>query len=403
MPPRGADLGSGFGQAGSSALCSGPLERLLTEEGQRRLAGAPELVFRVLAEVDGTLQLIEGVDLSAHELAQDNESQNLSTWNALAPDVGRMLAAIRSTSQTLRNLFPPPEDSDGPDSADLELAFDFEMEPMDASVRDRALDDAMEDDAAPGAVHGLLDMLDADIRRFGERMRDPQFMADRWMLLGELHELKGNASNCLDAVVSAVVQPHVAGSLHRVLRRHTTATDRAIRLRSAVRDLWFDVERLKGALHQGQADGATVVRHLRDRLDRWSERPAYADLRPIDKRELIEVRRWAARGEGVQARTRLEDLVRFLEVMEGVNHRERLLDHDREQSEVVLMLIESEVPPAELWPAAVRLYGRDVQLDRMLRAWKRGQVPDPAALEERVRAVASDLGFRAAAGYGPRA
>lgn len=390
-PQNGSNLGQ---QPSLGVLCSG-VDGLLTERGQGLLKGAPDPVFHTLDRVAEVLAAIEAVDLVPHELSHDSETQNLSAWNALAPAVGRMLSEVRRGTAALRALHPAPEDSSEPESLDLDMTFDFEREAPLAASRDRALDRAVDSQTAvPAAVHGLLSMLEDDIRRFGEKMRDPQFMADRWNLLGELHELKGNASHCLDAVVAAVVQPHVSVELHKVLSRYTTATQRALRLRSSIRDLWFEVEQLQQALARGHTDGPEAAATLRQVLDDWAERPSYGDLRPFDKRELIRIRQWAVHGAATEARTRLEDLVRFLEVMDGISQRERLAQHDREQVDLLFMLIESEVEGSELWDGLHGLYGRFLPLDRRIRQWRQSsQAPCPSVVRECLSAMGQDLGF----------
>ncbi len=314
-----------------------------------------------------SLEVIRRIDLTPHELA-DAGVADLATWNALAPEIRSLLVSVRSTVHALRELFPADDPSAGTDSIDLDGAFQ-EAEDFTPD-RGPQVDAALADERTSGAVVGVLTaMLEEDIVRFGQRMRSPQLVADRWALLGELHELKSHCAQCLDAVVAALLRPHTTQPVENWLPTYASAGTRAARLRRDIVDLHRAVVELHARLTADSSQLSDICREVERLLREFATQPSYADLRPLDKQQILQFRIWLLQAQRADAGPRFEDFGRCLEVMQDINRRPVLRDHDRAQLDLAVMLLESEEPVDATRACLEAVYGRSAELDALLRRW----------------------------------
>ena len=347
----------------------------------------PELrqkVFEALALCAEGLEVVDALDLSPHETAP-SDTRDLSVWNALAPSVRNLLVTVGRVSAALRELFELPaggdtSNIDGLEAGLQELTTGAPPPPI-KDQREGEVDGIVkrttDQQAAVISVFQLASMLQFDFRAFGERLRNPAVVTDRWVLLGELQELQSKCTQCLEAIVATVVQPFTDRSLEAIWPRYADATARAILLRTTVVDLAHDVHRLFEKAQRTEGETALSVRHaLAVRLVEFADHDAYRYLRPADKAALSKFRiALDAFDETISDVTAfrhvVDDLATFLEVMRSINRRDRLLQHDLQALQTVEMLIESEVDDDELLVEVCTVMGRDRDLDAMIRALRR--------------------------------
>ena len=366
-------------------------------------------VINAVRIVSEALAVVDRLDLSPYELVED-ETPSLAAWNALAPRVKDALVAANQAAQRMLELFPDAEPDPGPLDFDIDAAFDawggFELPDPIRDQRDVEIDEIMA--GADGArsftgtipaVSTLLKMLQNDIGAFGERLRNPRVVADRWFLLGELHELKSKCTQALEAVVAALLGPYTHDDPQLVLPRFAGAARRAINLRTAVVDLSYDIERLDLAARGAGVESAEGVRHGTIlRLKAFSEHPAYRFLRPLDRREVIRCR---VRLQGLKLdittlsrfRQELEGFSKFLEVMRNINDREVLEVRDRSALLTAKMLLESEEDELTVQPLLEEVYGRNRELDFLVRGLRRREPIDGEVLLAKIDDVLSRFGL----------
>jgi len=374
------------------------LVAFLGERGARLLDSIPDLEERfrartALESVATAVSAVRRLDLAPHELA-DEGTLDLGTWNALAPEVRTLLVSVRGAVERLRSLYPSAADRDPStdiNSMDLDFAFDDgDFGPERGPQVDRAL---AEDTGPIPVIGSLTGMLDEDLVRFGQRMRSPSLVADRWALLGELHELKNNCLQCLDAVAAAVLRPWTDQPVDHWLPDFASALTRVVRLRARVVDLHREASELQTLLRRDLEQAPLVFRRVDEMLRVFAADPSYGDLRPLDKQQFLQLRLWLLQAAPSYdgGALKLEDFVRCLEVMLDINRRATLRDHDRAQLNVVIMLLESDEDVDDVMHQLEPVYGRWPALDEQLRAWRARRAPDAEAVLEQAYAARAAL------------
>lgn len=349
-------------------------------------ASLRERVVRAVVVCDDALETVDALDLGPYELVDDGVA-DLSVWEALAPDVRNILVDVRRTSDQLAMLFPPA-DTPPPDES-IELEFALSDDAIPAPIRDTrdleldALVEGRPDEEIGASIAVLVSMLKRDIVQFGARLRNPRVTADRWFLLGELQEMRSKCSQCLEAIVASILSTFTDADLGDVLPRYASSTRRAIALRTLVVDLSHDVNRLNTALAgSGVAQASAVRTALAMRLNEFAETDGYRELRPQDKRLLIDFRQKLASykdlsAERMQLVRDAEGLSKFLEVMRAINQREVLLGSDRRNLQTIRMLLESEVDVEDVMEHLESVYGRWPPLDDFVRLGRRRRFGAP--------------------------
>ncbi len=350
-----------------------------------RDASLRERVVRAVVICDDALETVDALDLTPYEFV-DEGVPDLSVWEALAPDVRNILVAVRKASEDLAVLFPPSETPVPDETIELEFALDDDVLPEPIrDTRDLDLDALVEAPAEEigASIAVLASMLKRDIIQFGARLRNPRVTADRWFLLGELQEMRTKCSQCIEAIVASMMSTFTDADLAEVLPRYASATKRAVALRTLVVDLSFDVNRLNTALAgSGVAQAAAIRTALAMRLNEFAETDGYRELRPQDKRLLIDFRQKLAAyqdlaSERMQLVRDAEGLSKFLEVMRAINQREVLIESDRRALQTIRMLLESEVDVEDVMEHLETVYGRWPPLDDFVRLGRKGRFPPP--------------------------
>lgn len=368
-------------------------------------------VTRAVIICDDALEVVDALDLTPHELSTDDLAP-LDMWNALAPDARNILLGMRSASERLLALFPAPPEVELPDTStvdvDLDKAFDaMEQGDLPEPIRDRR--DREIDEIVDGvstshtfeevgrAISALAGMLQSDFVSFGQRLQNPAVIGDRWFLLSELQEMRQKCSQCLEAVVATVLKAFAKEDLETVLPRYRSAVRRAQQLRVAVTDLTLDVGLLNEQAARGSEGDLRAIRHaLILRLNEFAEDGCYLHVRPLDKQQMITFRRFLAAAEVkpetmTELRRSVEGFAKFLEVMWAINDREVLTRSDKGHLQTVSMLLESEEEVGTTADDLNAVYGRDPELDTLIRQLREGISLEPEALLSVVNRVQASM------------
>lgn len=345
-----------------------------------------ELCVGAIRACHVALQVVNALDLSEHELA-DPGTPDLSTWDALATPTRNVLMATRTAADRLLELFAAGEPtSESPSAEDIDAAFDAMEAGTDLSpIRDKRgveIEDIVSDEEdVSRAIGALASMLQSDFISFGQRLRNPRLVSDRWALLGELHEFRSKCARCLEAVVATVIRWISSEDPEEILPSYHGATMQAVLLRREAVDLRLEVLAHQDTL-RGEDTGPDPVAEVRARLnatlDDLASRTVYDFLRPIDKRQIILFRIFLGAEETSRAemRRQLEGFAKFLEVMGEINQRQELVKHDARQLDLAAhALIERRTADAVRQLALV--YGRHPALDEMIRRLRAGADIDP--------------------------
>ena len=352
------------------------------------------------------LKVVDALDLTRYE-TMDIDPGDLSVWSALAPQIRQVLIEVGQAGGRLKRLFPVETEAEPeePDTADLVVALESLVaeephEPMrdkrDQQV-DRIVDQTHDVTAAYVGVHQLAGMLQSDFVAFGQRLKNPKVVTDRWLLLAELQELKSKCTQGLEAVVATMMSPFTDQPLSQVLPRYVDETARAVLLREKLVDLAFDVGILNAKLQRCSPEQAASVRHaLMVRIGEFTEHTAYRYLRPADRRELCTFRISLNGCEDVAKAlptlcTLVEGFAKFLDVLRAVNQRESLQQHDWQALQTAVMMVDAEADDSDLWPFVRALFGRDPELDAMIRSMRRGATWDRGALRTRLDRIQHSL------------
>jgi hypothetical protein len=393
---------------------------VLEQTGDRRLA---EEATRGLLIAEGALAAVDAFDLHAHETrdldSADPVAPDLSIWNAVAPEVRNLLVTMQRAVDDLDRLFPANEEETATEPIDFDALFDAMQDgPRPEPIRDsrdlqldaivaRSVDRQRE---IAEAVTQLTTLMRADFATFGQRLRNPQVVADRWFLLGELQELKGKCAQGLEAVLAAILSALSREPVEALLPRYQSATRRAVQLRTLVVDLAEDIAGLHQALEIAEPEQAgVIVLSMAERLDDFIAAPAYEHLRPLDKREVLLFRLRLIRFGAPSAKRRVtdslniggapepsllppsviaelrrevDDFARFVELSRAINRREVLHRFDRRQLNVAEMLFDSEAEVADVLEVLMPVYGRSPALDALLRLARFGAPVNVAELRE---------------------
>ncbi len=374
----------------------------------------PDLRSRVSQAIlvcDDALEVVDALDLAPHELAT-HDIPSLGMWNALAPDARNILVAMRQASEQLLHLFPPPPEQEVHDTSSVDIDLDQAFEDMAQGhvpapirdCRDLVIDDIVDGvtasqtfDDVGRAIAILAGMLQTDFLSFGERLRSPAVVGDRWYLLSELQEMRQKCSQCFEAVVATILKACTHEDLEQVLPRYQSAVRRAQKLRSEVVSLASTVARLND---QTQAAGLGDLRIIRQALitalNEFAEGGSYPFVRPLDKQQMITFRRLLSGAEldrdNISAWHRsVEGFSKFLDVMRAINDREILTRADHSNLQTIRMLLESEEGAIEAIPYLRIVHGRDLALDVMIHELLEGRAVDEQALLQCVSRAEDNL------------
>ena len=351
-----------------------------------------------IARAAAVLEKLASIDLSHYE----------SLPAAVALDrleEGPVATALSCVTETLRVLTTlpflvgeagQPHEPASPDDDDLDLDFDLApaAEPNEGDARPPAERVGAEIDAAleritaettaagPGAVEGLCRMLIQAVRAAREQLQRARHERAKWSLIAAAEESRRKCQRALRAGLCAAAQQLGVDPATLVFAHEHSEIASALRVREALMRFRAEVLELTAGVAEAAAPGLLdTARACVDTITHLAHRPAYAELRALDRYTLQQLRSrleaFASTDSVDEAagRQALLDLNAFADLLRSVNNRETLVQHDRarireltDALEACLATANIDPPRArrELGPVLARfapLRWRDVALD----------------------------------------
>ncbi len=360
---------------GASSPCKLSDDPLLPPALESALSAVPESQASRLNQLchgaASALARLTDLDLLQYESPVTTDSQDLSTWEEMAPVVAATLRDVNAFIDLVRT----------------QLA-------VQPAVRSSGLaslvEDAVLDDAARARLERVLEssaaQLFEQVQGLGAKVRDPAVVADRWNLLAEVQASRTRFREHIGTLVFDLVAPFADVERSEVVPGLADEVTGAVTVRAAVADLRRVLESRASKLRQATAEDVQWhAQHLEQEMDAFGRTAPYRSLRAQDKRRLIEyrheVRAMAAqplpsKADVMDVCQRVLELVKSLMV---VNQRSLLRRHDHEvwarsgvkleQAEALLVIDRraAAVALAEAAELAAGLYGRSEPLDDFLR------------------------------------
>ncbi len=435
-PSKGDSVRTASSQTGGTSGITSALKRALDAATDIEDRGRLEDLFLAAA---WAIDALGELDLTAYEPAGDaEEGADLSAWEEIAPIVGATIADVNTLLSTVDNRIPLPEEdkdepglqrkargvrggaggigeaqgSEAPRASDgpPDLNDEKEDDPFAGIFAEHAEDEVgertgpQEDPeanarSAMSAIHAIATVLRMEVASFGQAIRKPQVMADRWNLLDILEAFRGKFRAGIGEMVYAAAGSLAEVDKEDVVPGYRQEMDRSVGLRRALAILAPRVAKENSAAQAAApGDGYTIRRHVErisKLLDRFLESPAFRAMRAADRKSLTRLRSSLSSEMADPSiwpgdlRKTAEGLDRFLESMSVINHREDLVIHDREALPRFGSILEAAAKAAEeeddsrarlLFSDAMetgwRLIGRDPELDEVLRRARRVDISE---------------------------
>lgn len=351
------------------------------------LRQAPDEAFRsrllrVLQAATRAIVRLREIDLTRIEhLASSGEGSDLALWEEVAPAVGASIGDVTTLLATIDEEFPTPEESV---EDDLDLAFG----PSDSDTGPQvAIATTPEEKAkeAESSIQGIAASLRAEVSRFGQRVRNPTIVADRWNLLVDLQEFRGKCRAGIGELVFAACSAFQPLTRALIVPEYAQDLEESICVRHAVTTLTRAVGPLNSRVQMAspeQQRGPLLA--IQRELDHFRASRGYSTMRAGDKRFVIAFARGLAdifnrKAYGREGQQHVEGFAKFLDSLAVINRREILMNHDREAFAECGTLLEqashalafegpepARIRLAEALDVARRLFGRDRFLDDYL-------------------------------------
>jgi hypothetical protein len=230
----------------------------------RDFAGRVEAVFKAAASCIEALQLINLVSLEPKEAEEG--SADLGLWELMAPAVRDTVLTVNGLCEVIEAQFPAGSSRSGLFSAD-------------------ASDDRAEAEAAL-VFQAVVARLKRGVGEVGSLLKNPEFIASRWALLGELQRLRGDFRRRVGDAVFLAAAACAPVRRDDVVPQAAQEVTRALAYRQTAAEL---CRQLEARLARG-GDPATLSRQLLDDLKLLVSMPAWRHVRAGPKRDLLEVR-----------------------------------------------------------------------------------------------------------------
>ena len=268
------------------------------------------------------LARLTDLDLLQYESPVTTDSQDLSTWEQMAPVVAATLRDVNAFIDLVRT----------------QLAA---QPAVSRSGLASLVEDAVLDDAARAQLERVLEsaasQLFEQVQTLGAKVRDPGVVADRWNLLAEVQASRTRFREHIGTLVFDLVAPFADVERSEVVPGLAEEVAGAVTVRAAVADLRRVLESRGSKLRQASAEDVQWhAQHLEQEMDAFGRTAPYRSLRAQDKRRLIEYRHEVramaalplpARADVMEVCQRVLELVKSLAV---VNQRSLLRRHDHE-------------------------------------------------------------------------
>jgi hypothetical protein len=321
------------------------------------------------------IEALGELELIRYDDAPTDASADLSLWEEMAPLLAATIAAVNALLAEMAIQFPST---------------------------------AIPSDLTHARIHHIVQStvaeLKTEVSNFGGRVRDPAVVGDRWNLVTELQTFRYNTRNRIGGMVFETAS--VLGDCRRpeVDPGYGEELAHSLAIRTATTELRRTLKaRLKSIAAAENEDVEWNALQLVRELKEFGTAKAWAFLRAGDKRQILEFRQTI---EGISRRDlkkkelalTLNPFVEFVVAFKNINHRDLLMQHDREvvascgvAIERVLALInegraqESVMHLRKILVYARSIYGRKSEFDTWLRTMGEGQFTPqdvPAACEQ---------------------
>lgn len=381
------------------------LTELLGPSAVRELEGIdPSRLTKTLQALEscaGALQLVDALDVTPHELAEVGTA-DLTVWSAIAGDVSKVLVTVQQTLAFLRQLFPSTGSSDlNAASDDISIEDMFGTEEGSGVWSEHDLDTVVlnaigtSETEMGDAVKTLAAMLHGDVVAFGQQLRRPEIVGDRWSLLGLVQEFKTSCEQCLEAVVASILGSVMNRNLDNLLPRYRRAAAHTVELRRVLVALSYDVSRFNMAIQPAEPHELPALKDaLEQRLGEFMASAGSRYIRATDKRLIVVLRVFLRDWPGTDVpamKAYIDDVTKSIELLRGISQREVLQKHDAEALDAAIALLNANATIPEALPFIEKAYGRAPELDGRIYYWQLRQNMDPADAIAVLRQVRSTI------------
>lgn len=324
------------------------------------LALDPDVAFagrlqRVLEAAGRAISRLGEIDLIKFEDSMPLDgTADLSLWEEMAPVVASTIAEVNALGSAIGAVF-----------AEDEVMFDDRQE------------------AVVQVIRRVASELRREVMEFGQRVRDPSIVGDRWNLITELQSFRFRFRNRIGAMVF-----EAATQLGECKRREVEpGYDEALASTIVLRTTTADLRRLMHARVAKVEEAAPEdvdwnIQQVEKELNAFGRTAAWRVLRAQDKKLILEFRNTlrtlyetgATKGDVLRM---LQPFVEFVDTFKSINHRELLQQHDQEVQASIGVVLERAVNASRFedglaaFTEAVglgqTLYGRDSNFDAFLR------------------------------------
>jgi hypothetical protein len=337
-------------------------------------------VGRLLEAAAEAIHLLHDLQLVRLDDEHPDAPQSLAVWEELAPVMSQTVASVNRLLAVAGEAFPPPPESDVLDSLDFAFGPATGETPLPAEI----VPDGPEEEIS-SITQAVAGGLRGDVARLGERLRNPQVVADSWNLVSDILEFRGRLRAGIGELIFQVACTAIEAERAEVVPGYAEDLAAALLLRQAATNLGFlfrgHAKRLSGTTQERLV--AALQDAVRD-VSSFSRTRALMALRTADLRIFLEARARLVKLSAAErpslrgGREAVENLARFFDSLSVISRRENLRVHDRAQLAAVGRLLEAAQESAadpvharehlqSAATAAQALYGRDLQLDAYLR------------------------------------
>lgn len=351
------------------------VERLLPPRLGALLALEADVAFaerlrRVLEAGARAIGKLAELDLIQYEEDDAADSTaDLALWEQVAPLVASTIADVNGLLNEVATQFP----AGGP-------SFSHQQTRVDQTLQ-----------------QGIKELREA-VFAFGQRVRDPQVVGDKWNLMDELQRFRFRFRDRIGQLVYETALRLGDCRRYEVDPGYEDELAAALVVRSTTADLRRLMHvRIQKVSEAPAEDVEWNARQVEKELNAFGRTAAWRALRAHDKRSILEFRGnlkrlLAGQISKVELLELVEPFVEFVDEFAGVNQREVVVHHDQEALASVGVALErasnASNPDAvaaafgEALNQAQSLYGRDPEFDGFLRRLRKGPVPRSAIPEE---------------------
>ena len=334
------------------------------------------------------------------------QDEGLTMWKKVRYDVRAVLLALRDLSSVLKARMGKLDlCSDDDLDFDLDITIDSDVDP----IRDKS---AAEVDAVVSsgqtetirhATACLGEILGDTINLFATRMRTSGVVKNRWQLLSDLQELRGRCANLLSALRFTMLEPFTDISREEIAPNYHTEKEIGLLLRKSLADLRVICFEIVGHATSTAEEKYEIANEIVQIISDYIGEVPGKFLRSPDRRAFLDSRMAltsALKDKQIQPiDNEIEGFIRFLEALRMINHREAVVEHDRELVPTLITEVDNiqnelgndrlkGLEKCRTWQKTMyALYGKEAVIDSLIRDYgdRDPALDEPAVLDWRLR------------------